>query len=72
LVATREEALGDFELKKDSIAKVFGDIPHGATNNPVGQTNGKLNIKDMLRSFPVPTEKDRSPNSVPPVLELPK
>lgn len=63
LVGTRDEAVGTFPLAKNSIMKVFGDIPHGAINNPVGQSGGKLNAKEVIKNFPVITEKDRQPNA---------
>ncbi len=72
LVATREEAVGDFELKKDSITKVFGNIPFGATNNPVGQASGKLDARDVIRNFALPTAKERSPANAPTPMQLPK
>jgi len=68
LVGTKEEAIGDFKIAADSLKKVFGNIPHGATNNPVGQAKGKLQAKEVIKSFPKSKDSDRQPNSK----ELPK
>ncbi len=62
LTPTKELALGDFKLQNASIKKVFGNIPQGATNNPVGQTSGKLNAKEAIEFFPKLEDSDRKPN----------
>jgi|GEM_PF-5413432 len=63
LTANKEEAVGDFKLATEAIKKIFGDVPHGATNNPVGQSGGKINAKEVIKFFPKVTDKDRKPNA---------
>ena len=64
LVANRDEAVKDFPLNEVSLKTIFDAVPFGVTNNPVGQSNGALNVKDAMRDFPLPSAKDRSPSSV--------
>jgi hypothetical protein len=58
LVANREEAVKDFGLQEEPLKTLFKTVPFGVTNNPVGQSNGQLNVKDVMRAFPAPTAKE--------------
>lgn len=58
LVANRDEAVKDFGLQEGPLKTLFKAVPFGVTNNPVGQANGQLNIKDVMRDFALPAAKD--------------
>lgn len=63
LTPSKELALGEFKMEAASVKKVFGDIPHGATNNPISQSSGAIDAKEILKFFPKLSEIDRKPNS---------
>jgi hypothetical protein len=59
LVSRREEAFGEFKPAA-TIKKIFGELPRGL-RNPVAENPGKLNAKDIMRSFLSPRARKNQP-----------
>lgn len=51
LVESRSQAVGDLDLAKTNIIKVFRQIPAG-DNNPVTRSKGKLDALETIRTLP--------------------
>jgi len=61
LVNSRDDAVKGFEFPQAEITKMFNDLPEGQKNANAAAGN-KLNLKDVIKSFPV-AKPTRQPNS---------
>jgi hypothetical protein len=59
LVNRREDAFGDFG-PAETIKRIFGDVPRGL-RNPVSESQGKLDAKEVIHSFQSPRAKKNQP-----------